>query len=245
MATQRKTKRRAATEERAQEWPASADELAPGLAWCKIYWVIGSMPANARLRNEVRDPPNAGWSSVLVLPAGGDRVRLFCPYTFQGYTVSSKSLEFDSLEVPRSRLKRTWMRELLYEHWKQFDSYGWQKDYDTAARVMREMKWEVPMRAAPEVDFSSPDTKRRGKEAGPELLKPVPKEGRRGKVLSWFMDSLDARSIREAMAEFDTTRSNVLTVLFQLNKDHGIGYRLSGDAAEIVLPAKGCDKLYG
>lgn len=229
-----------------QSWPEEAEQLIYGkLAWAKIYWVVGPMPTGrSTARNEVKDPPNAGWSSVLILPGGGRRVTVFCPYTFSAYSVSEDSMEFQSFEKPRDRLRRTWMRELLYKQWKAFESYGFQRDYDTAARIMQMMNWEVPVRAVPPVDFDAPETKRRGKEAAATLTKPVPRNGRRGEVLSWFMDSFEPRSIREAMAEFNTTRSNVLTVLFQLNKEHGIGYRLAGDAAEIELPTKGCEKLF-
>lgn len=209
-----------------------------------MYWVVGNLPSHSRNRNEIKDPPNAGYSHCFVLAQGGRRVRLFCPYTLQGYTVTSDSMEFRSLEMPKKRMRRTWMRELLYRQWAMFDRFGFQRDYDTAARVMKEMKWEVPIREVPEVDLSSPEVKKRGKEAAAALIKPVPRDGRRGEVLSWFMDSFEPRSIREAMAEFSTTRSNILTVLYQLNKEHGIGYRLAGDAAEIELPAKNCKKLF-
>lgn len=242
MKKQRRTKK---ADDAPQSWPESAEQVIPGkLAWASVYWVVGPLPTTSGSRNEVKDPPNAGQSLVFVLPQGGRRVRLFSPFSFDGFTVTEDSMEFKSLEQPRQRMKRTWMRELMHRKWKQLESFGFQKDYDTAARVMREMGWEVPIREIPEPDFNSPDVKKKGKDAAPKLLKPVPKEGRRGQVLSWFMDSLDPRSIREAMAEFNTTRSNILTVLYQLNKDHGLGYKLAGDAAEIELPAKGTDKLF-
>lgn len=238
-------KRRVVKDTSPQVWPETMEQLVKEkLGWVKIYWVIGNMPSHSRNRNEVKDPPNAGWSSCFVLPAGGKRVRLFCPYTFNGYTVTKDSMEYASLEQPRDRMRRTWMREHLHRQWAKFEEFGFQRDYDTAARVMREMKWEVPVRVEPVVDLSAPEVKKRGKDAAPKLIKPVPRNGRRGEVLSWFMDSFEPRSIREAMAEFDTTRSNILTVLFQLNKEHGLGYRLAGDAAEIELPSKGCDKLF-
>jgi hypothetical protein len=44
------------------------------------------------------------------------------------------------------------------------------------------------------------------------------------------------RSIREAMAELDLTRSGVLSHLFALNRDHGIGYHLQADCATVLLP---------
>ncbi len=47
------------------------------------------------------------------------------------------------------------------------------------------------------------------------------------------------RSVREAMAEFSMTRSNALSYLYMLQKDHGIGYDLVGDTATVKLP-EGC-----
>lgn len=240
----RKPRSRSVKDDTPQVWPESAEQLVPGkLAYATVYWVVGNLPSTSRSRNEVKDPPNAGYSSCFVLPQGGRRVRLFCPYTLEGYTVTSDSMEFKSLTAPRQRVRRTWMRELLYRNWAQFQGYGFQRDYETAARIMREMKWEVPIRAVPE-PVEGVEVKKKGKPAGAKLLKPVPKDSRRGQVLSWFMESFEPRSILEAMAEFNTTRSNILTVLFQLNKDHGFGYTLAGDAAEVELPSKGCEKIF-
>lgn len=245
MAVKRKPQKRQA-QDIPQSWPENTDQLLPGrLAWSKVYWVVGPMPQGAgRARNEVKDPPNAGWSSVIVIPGGGRRVILFCPYSFDSHSVTEDSLEYSSLGMPRDRIKRTKLREMLYHQWAQMEKFGFQKDYDTAAKIMQLMGWEVPMRVVPPVDLSAPETKRRGKEAAAKLTKPIPRTGRRGEVLSWFMESLEPRSIREAMAQFNTTRSNILTILFQLNKEHGLGYRLAGDAAEIEFPAAGCDKLF-
>jgi hypothetical protein len=72
-----------------------------------------------------------------------------------------------------------------------------------------------------------------------ELKKPVPREGKRGKFLAWFLEKGGSASVREAMAEFGISRSNALSYLFLLKKDHGIGYELVGDSASIALP-KGC-----
>jgi hypothetical protein len=45
-----------------------------------------------------------------------------------------------------------------------------------------------------------------------------------------------SRSVREAMAELDLTRSGVLSHLFALNRDHGIGYQLAADCATVLVP---------
>ena len=51
--------------------------------------------------------------------------------------------------------------------------------------------------------------------------------------------TLNDAEIREAMAEFGLTRSGALSYAFNLNKDHGIGYSVVGDALTLILP-KGC-----
>ena len=67
--------------------------------------------------------------------------------------------------------------------------------------------------------------------------KPVKRSGKRGKFLQWFLEGEGSRSVREAMAEFGMSRSNALSYLYMLQKDHGIGYELVGDIATIKLPA--------
>jgi len=42
------------------------------------------------------------------------------------------------------------------------------------------------------------------------------------------------------MAEIEVSRKNLLSQLFLLQKDHGIGYTVTGDAVEVHLP-EGCD----
>jgi len=228
-------------------WPddgMTMEMLSDRLGWARVYWTIGPSPRSAVYPNDVKDPPNAGWSHAFVLPSGGRRVRLFCPFTFQGYDVGEKSAEYNSLTMPRKPLRAGWMAETMLENWKANERYGFQRDYDTATRVFMAMGLDVPMRVEKPVEVGAEPKKRKGKPAGPTLLKPVARDSRRGRVLDWFMDSMEPRSVREAMAEFDTTRSNILTVFFQLNKDHGIGYTLSGDAAELELPKAGCKQLF-
>jgi len=70
----------------------------------------------------------------------------------------------------------------------------------------------------------------------------VPKvSSKRGKFLKWFLDNDNSRSIREVMAEFTMTRSNALSYLYMLQKDHGIGYVLVGDIATVELPGNCTD----
>jgi hypothetical protein len=229
-----------------QLWPddgLSMEVVGEKLGWARVYWIVGPAPRTAVNRNQVTDPPNAGWSHCFVLPAGGRRVRLFCPYTLLGYDVGEESSEFIGLTMPKKPLNPWWAEGLLLKNWDLNHGFGFQRDYDTCARVMAALGVAVPLKRDLPVDPAASPKKPKGKPAADKLTKPVPTNGRRAEVLRWFMDEVGARSVREAMAEFDTTRSNVLTVLFMLHKEHGIGYVLNGDAAEVVLP-KASKKLF-
>lgn len=232
--------------------------LADGLFFGKIYWVLGDMPTTSRQRNEVKSPPNAGWSHAILIDKGGKLVTLFCPYTLEAFQVTRNSLEVGSMAMdvryapnPKSPMNniedgfQPWSPERQDRLLKRVIS-TWNmtgrlsltagKDFDTAAVVINMMGGDVPLRVIAE--GAEPDKSRGGKEADVlGLLKPVKPNSKRGLVLAFFLPQ--PRSIREAMAEFGYSRSNVLSHLFILQKDHGIGYNLTGDAATILLP-EGC-----
>lgn len=209
--------------------------LAEGLEVMRIYWTRGPVKGGI-YRNEVKDPPNAGWSSVLVL-RGDKRITLLCPYSLESYQVSSKSAEVHSMSDSPQLPDAAKVVEILRRNWAMCQGFGWVRDYDVAARVFKLLGAEVPeqiMRGGEE------DTRRRGgKVVGTALTKPVKKDSKRGKFLEWFMAGKNARSVREAMIEFDMSRSNALSYLFMLRKDHGIGYDLQGDIAALTFP-EGC-----
>lgn len=229
-----------------------------GLYFGAIYWIAGDMPSSSRQRNEVKSPPNSGWSHCFVVDKGGKMVTLFCPYTLEGFQVSRQAHEYNGMTMDKAyKPHATIPGRMVEDGWRPWDNKrhdllldmilkAWDmagrlslpsKDYDTAAMVIAMLGGEVPLRTIPE--GAEPDKPRGGKEVDTVLglLKPVKRKGRRGEVLAFFLPG--ARSIREAMAEFGVTRSNLLSQLYLLNKDHGIGYTLTGDAATITLPA-GC-----
>lgn len=210
--------------------------LTEGLEVMRVYWVRGGSPRSAIRRYEVKDPPNSGWAFVLVM-RGDKRTTLLCPYTLENYQVSNKSGEMHSMvEHPQSP-DASRVIALLRKSWAECQGFGWQKDYDLVVKVFRMLGAEVPeqiMRGGEE------DTRKRGgKEVGAALAKPVKAESKRGKFLKWFMEGGNSRSVREAMAEFGMSRSNALSYLFMLRKDHGIGYDLQGDTAILTFP-EGC-----
>ena len=209
-----------------------------GLGWGRVYWTRGPMPNNhGRARNEVKDPPNAGWSRAFIIDKGRKTVTLFSPYGFEAYNVSRSSLEYISLMAEPLDLE--FMRTMLPKRWDEICARGVMKDFDTAAAVMRLLGIEVPMTTTSARDDAEA-TPRGGKEVGTSLTKPVKKASRRGQVLDFFLGGKEGRrSVREAMAEIDVSRKNLLSQLFLLQKDHGIGYTVTGDAVEVHLP-EGC-----
>ncbi len=238
--------------------PPRIYKLAEHLFYGRVYWVAGDMPTKDRsMANDVKTPPNSGWSHAFLIDKGGKLVTLFCPFTLESFQVTRGCSELASMSMDR-RYKpsdknpllnvedgwQPWTKEreakllkTVLDNWAMAGRLSLPgKDYDVAAMIINMLGGEVPLWVVAE--GAEPDKPRGGKEADVlGLLKPVKKESKRGKVLEFFLPQ--PRSIREAMAEFSTTRSNILSHLFILQKDHGIGYTLTGDAASIQLPA-GC-----
>lgn len=209
--------------------------IAEDLEWRHIYWVRGSVPKGSAMKNMVTDPPCSGWQHAFIL-MGERRSTIFCPYSFLAYTVSN-----DGMEVSASNSPETFDLEhvhgLMERKWAEYQGYGYQRDYDTCAIVLRRLGLPVPAQIM--AGGGEDDRQRGGKEVGSELLRPVRESSKRGRFLSWFLEGGGSRSVREAMAQFSMTRSNALSYLYMLQKDHGIGYQLVGDVATVTLP-DGC-----
>lgn len=210
---------------------------AEGLEWKHVFWLCGDSPSSATLRNDVKDPPCNGWQHAFVV-TGEKRSTIFCPYTMSGYQVSNHSLEIAGAVEPKAPFRRDWAVALILKNWSDRQRLGLPADLDTAALVLKKLGAEVPTIVLAK-DGTEDNRSRGGKPAGPYLAKAVPETGKRGTFLKWFLAADGVRSVREAMAEFGMTRSNVLSYLHALNKDHGIGYDLVGDAARLTLP-EGC-----
>lgn len=231
--------------------------LADDLYFAAVHWLNGSSPnGTGGYKHEVRDPPCCGWATVLLLDRETDdrgrpskMVTLFALNWFDSWQVGRGSFEYQSLVHPEDfRLKQGLlqtaeyeealgqrMRRVMPERWAEIMRHGWtQKDFDTAALIMRKLGLPVPLiERAP----GEPDKVSGGKEVSRTLSKPVKQSSRKGQVLAFFWP--ESKSIRECMAEMGITRSNVLSQLYLLQKDHGIGYELKNDAAVITMP-DGC-----
>jgi len=231
--------------------------LSDDVYYARISWLAGSSKNKESFRHEVREPPTNGQALVLVVDREQDErgkpvkmVTLFSLCWFDSFQVSRSSREYQSLTHPEVHaiaggrvleadanegLER-YVREAIPRLWAEIMGFGWtQKDFDTAALIMRRLDMPVPLYER----LDGADRVSGGKEVSEGgLKKPVKGDSRKGQVLRFFM-APEPRSIREAMAEFGISRSNVLSQLYLVQKDHGIGYELKNDAAIITLP-KGC-----
>ena len=220
--------------------PRQDPKLTDKLLWGRIFWVVGTTPKNMT-HNCITDPPTNGSQCAFAFP-GEKAWMVFCPITFQTYRVTPGSVEHKSFQGAMNPFTPVALGEWLTKKWENFARLGSQVDYNMAARVLKELGAAIPT-VVPLVSEEDAHKERGGKPVGDKLLKGVKRDGKRGKVLEWFLSTGAPRSIREAMAEFDASRSSVLSYLHNLNKDHGIGYTLIGDTADVKLP-KGCKSAW-
>jgi len=210
-------------------------QVCEGVEWLHIFWRHASSNLTGGPYYEVKDPPCNGWQLAFVL-RGEKRSTIFCPYSLKAFQVSNAAPELTTAKEPEQFRERT-MVDIIHKHWRECQELGWNKDYDTAAMLLKRLGAEVPVQT---LKGGGEDTRTKGgKPAADRLLKPVQRKGKRGRFLAWFLEEDEPRSVREAMAEFGMTRSNALSYLYMLNKDHGLGYTLVGDHTTIILP-EGC-----
>lgn len=209
--------------------------LPEGLRWARIYWVNGQLPKGSTYHSQVGDPPCNGWQHAFIIE-GEKRSTIFCPYSFLAYTVSNDAGEVAQAVDFTDKWEQCGERiiGLIQRTWRDYQKYGFQRAYDTAALVLKRLKQPVPDQV---LKGGEEDTRSRGgKPPADKLLKLVKPATKRGKFLTFFMKSKGSRSIRECMAEFGITRSNALSYLHLIHKDHGIGYELIGDMANLNFP---------
>jgi hypothetical protein len=207
-----------------------------GLEWKHIYWIRGAISKNFKHRNAVTDPPTSGWQHAFII-TGEKHSTIFCPYSLESHSVRNDLAEVALAKEPRTDFNLDTIVSMMRCKWEEFQGLGFQKNYDTCALVLRMLGQEVPAQV---MTGGGEDTRKKGgKEVEASLLKPVKVTSKRGKFLKWFIDGGGSRPIREAMATFAMTRSNALSYLHMIHKDHGIGYDLMGDTASIIMP-EGC-----
>ena len=223
-----------------------------GMSYKRVYYVVGVRQTHigSALYYEAANPPNAGYSGAFVIAppapkkAGGKvgKLTLFCPFTLTANMVSPEAGEIVGAkdeELDDERVKR--LSGIILDRWKEFCGLGLPKDYDVAAMVLQRLGVPVPT-DRPTVGNSTPSAEH-GKDAATELTKPVNPESKRGKIAEFFL-AAPGRSILEAMALFGSTRPVILTHLYGLHMDHGLGYKIVGDAVTMTLP-DGCADAFG
>jgi hypothetical protein len=219
--------------------PVRAERIAEGIYWGRTYFYTGPIPTKDRSVSQGTEaPPWGGWGNVLVIDRGTKLVTVLCPHQLESFQMARNCIEIVGMVPAKTPCDLDKLEQYLNYAWQQAGKYGWQRDFDTTAMVLQALGRPVPTRIVPE--GAEPEKSRGGSQADDVLglLKPVKRKGRRGEVLAFFLP--EPKSIREAMAVFGVTRSNLLSQLWLLNKEHGIGYELVGEMATVTLPA-GCE----
>lgn len=207
--------------------------LPPNIVFATIYFVRGQAPNFWKRKFEISDPPTSGYSRCVVIK-GDKRSTIFCPHSLEAFQVSNQCGELQTAE--RFEADAETIGKHITKAWETCAKLGFQKDYGVAAMVLTELGLPVPKFLPPPPDPSkTQDAKRGGKPIVEEALRPCRPASKRGEVAAFFMQD-DPQSLHEAMARLGLTRSGVLSHLFTLNRDHGVGYELVSDCARLLVP---------
>ena len=199
------------------------------LSYCTVYYLKGTQPKHWRARFAViSDPPTSGYSRVFRL-RGDRRSTLFCPFSLESNEVPNDCGELaSSIELP---LDADFLVDVIRRRWEVLVRNGLPGDFETAAVVLSRLGATAPAVVSTVQEDRAP----RGKTLDVERVSPVKRGGRRGAVVEFFLDG-SLHSLAEASAVLDMTRSGVLSHLFMVNKEHGLGYEVRGDCARLVMP---------
>lgn len=205
--------------------------------FAKCYFVRGEMPSHQRTRFEVKDPPTTGWGHVAIIP-GPKRSTLLSPFSLESWQVSNSCDELKSAVYTDIAPER--LAHFINKAWETNVRIGFQRDYGVAAMVLTELGQPVPKFLLSPVSerragYEDEEKPRGGKPVVESALKSCNPASKRAEVARFFMAD-EPQSLHEAMAKLGLTRSGVLSHLFTLNKDHGVGYELVRDCATLIVP---------
>jgi len=203
------------------------------MRFVETYFVKGPINDrnNRRINYSVKDPPVAGHSCAFILD-DGKRMTLFHPFTLQGFKVNESSMEIQVAKDLPYDPKR--MAKLILQKWEDYKHLEMQRDYHIAAAVLLELGAEVPEEIPIMGDQASEKQKKRGgKPFDQARFKILKTKGKRADIARFFFESA---SVMTAMAKLKMTRSGVLSHLFCIWRDHGIGYEVNGDNATLLVP---------
>lgn len=209
----------------------------------KIYYLRGTQPKHWTNRYRIKDPPTAGYQRALLHYVKG-RCVVLCPYTLESWNVPDDAGELsqaESLEVDAA-----FWTKWLQDRWRELYARDAQRDYHVVAmfldllgakapnlRDVKKQRSQFSARPRRKADGEGKQ-KSKGKETITAKLRAIKPTGRRADVARFF---LEEASVPAAMAKLGMTRSGVLSHLYCINRDHGLGYELlDGDAARLVVP---------
>lgn len=201
------------------------------LQFVRTYYIRGAAPRSLKGRYGISDPPTSGWSHAVLLP-GDKRSTLLCPFTLHSYQIHNDCLEVSGA-VPIS-FNAEALAGRITECWERMVGFGFQRSYDVAAVALTRLGAPVP-RILPTQAEGSEQRRTGGKEVDEATLRPVRQASKRGRVAEFFLSD-EPQSLREAMAVLGLSRSGVLSHLYCLNRDHGVGYELAADCARLLVP---------
>lgn len=216
----------------AEQSTASAD-----IEWRRVYWQPGQ-PKGTRFTAEVSDAPCSGHQAALFW-RDGKRFRIFCPYSMKSFSVSDQSQEYAG-SAPCETFDREYVTQLIQRKWANHEKLGIPADFDTASEALQRLGGIAPQRK-PETRPEDTEKRAGGKYPAPKLLKPIVDGSKKAEVFKFFREG--GRSVNEGCKHFSRegaimSRSNLLSQLFCLHRDHGIGYSLNGDRVALQVPGE-------
>ncbi len=198
----------------------------------KAYYVRGASPRGA-IRYAIKGPPTAGYQLALVDVIANKRALVLCPLTLESWNIPLDAGEICTAK--RHPLESTFWVDWLQRRWRKLFSQDAQRNYSMVAHFLDRLGGEAP--DLRDVVKRSPKTKLRsvGKPIVEKNLRLIKPTSRRADVARYFLNS--GASVPACMAKLGLTRTSVLSYLYRINHDHGLGYELmAGDAARLLVP---------
>lgn len=212
------------------------------MRYVRTYFTRGAVVDRHKVRIPfaIKDPPVAGSSHAFIL-GEGKKLVLFHPFTLQAYGVTEDAEELAIAEDVDYDPKI--MADMITAKWKDYKTLDMQRDYGTAAAVLLELGAEVPEDTPMTENTKGKAVKKAGgKPLEEDRLKPLKPKGKRFEVAAFFMKPA---SILAGMAKLNMTRSGLLSHLYCIWRDHGVGYEVMGDTARLLLPDDISDLFLG
>ena len=209
-------------------------QLPPGIEFRQVYYVRGATPKHWFRRWDWSDPPTCGGSHAFAIHADNS-VTLLCPFSLRSQRVSKRAGEMMTTQRNPPPNVKTGV-EVLLRTWDKAQRLGMpDADFGTATFLLKALGVPVPTSGSVvEGAIVNSRFSESGGKAPAPVFEGVIKPGtQRDKIFTFFKEW---RLVSEAMAQFNLTRSAVLSHLHTIWKTHGAGYQLRDGAAKIVMP---------